>query len=174
MLKPALVGEDPPLLPPSEIPTLVDEHGHLALSWRLFLRRAALGRIDPDDVRRELDAQLQRLSGAGLTLDHIDTHQNLHLWPSIRQIVMELGELHDIRALRITRSGARTPVGTVVRRLAAGLQSACDEAGWVYPRASTGLDEAGHLDTPAMIDSLFRLAATGAPSPAPAIARSSS
>jgi predicted glycoside hydrolase/deacetylase ChbG (UPF0249 family) len=104
------------------------------------------------------------LRGAGLALDHIDTHQNLHLWPSIRQIVMELGELHDIRAVRITRSGARTPVGTVVRRLAHGLQAACDEAGWAYPRASTGLDEAGHLDTRAMIDALFRLAATGAPS----------
>ena len=77
---------------------------------------------------------------------------------------MELGELHDIRAIRVTRSSARSPVGTVVRRLAGGLQAACDEAGWVYPRASTGLDEAGHLDTPAMIDALFRLAATGAPS----------
>jgi predicted glycoside hydrolase/deacetylase ChbG (UPF0249 family) len=34
----ALVGKDPPLRPPSDIPTLVDERGGLARSWRVFLR----------------------------------------------------------------------------------------------------------------------------------------
>ena len=36
------------------------------------------------------------------------------------------------------------------------------ERGWAYAGASTGLDEAGHLDIPAMVAALGRLAATGA------------
>jgi predicted glycoside hydrolase/deacetylase ChbG (UPF0249 family) len=158
----AAVGEDPPLLSAREIPTLVDDRGRLPLSWRQFLPRAAAGRIDTDDLHREFGAQLQRLLDAGLTLDHLDTHQNLHLWPMVRRVVMDLGSLHGIRAIRVTRSTGRTPVGATVRRLARRLEQACHHAGWAYTGASTGLDEAGHLDEAAMIQSLFRLAATGA------------
>jgi predicted glycoside hydrolase/deacetylase ChbG (UPF0249 family) len=157
----AAVGEDPPLLSAREIPTLVDGRGRLPMSWRQFLTRAAAGRIDPDDLQRELGAQLQCLLDAGLTLDHIDTHQNLHLWPMVRRVVMELGEVHGIRAIRITRSTDRTPVGTTVRRLANRLEQACRHAGWACTDVSTGLDEAGHLDEPAMVQSLFRLASAG-------------
>jgi predicted glycoside hydrolase/deacetylase ChbG (UPF0249 family) len=158
----ALVGEDPPLLPAAEIPTLVDERGKLALSWREFLPRAAAGRIDPEDIHRELNAQIQSLVDAGLTLDHLDTHQNLHLWPSVGRVLMELGELYGVRAVRVTRSSARSPVGVTVRRLAARLERDCRHAGWAFPGASTGLDEAGHLAEGDMIQSIFRLAATGA------------
>ncbi len=157
----ALVGEDPPLLSAREIPTLVDARGALHLSWRQFLPRAAAGRIDPDDLRRELGAQIQRITAAGVTIDHLDTHQNLHLWPTVAAVVMELGELHGIRVIRVTRSAARSPVGTVVRRLAQRLERQLDLAGWAYAAASTGLDEAGHLDRTAMVNALFRLAASG-------------
>jgi predicted glycoside hydrolase/deacetylase ChbG (UPF0249 family) len=157
----AAVGEDPPLLTAREIPTLVDRRGRLPMSWRVFLPRAAAGRIDPDDLHREFGAQLQCLVDAGLTLDHLDTHQNLHLWPMVRRVVMDLGALHGIRAIRVTRSAGRPPIGVGVRRLARLLEQACDQTGWATPEASTGLDEAGHLDETAMIQALFRLAATG-------------
>ncbi len=160
----AVVGEDPPLLSAREIPTLVDRRGALHLSWRQFLPRVAAGRIDPDDLRRELGAQIQRLRDAGVTIDHLDTHQNLHLWPSVAAVVMELGELHGIRVIRVTRSAAHSPVGVVVRRLAHRLERQLDQAGWAFAAASTGLDEAGHLAQPAMIQSLYALASSGATS----------
>jgi len=160
----AVVGEDPPLLSAREVPSLVDSRGRLNLSWRQFLPRAAAGRIDADDLRRELGAQIERIRGAGVTIDHLDTHQNLHLWPSVRQVVMDLGEQHDIRVVRVTRSTARSPVGVVVSRLARDLERRCDRSGWTYAAASTGLDEAGNLHQRAMIDALRRLYATGAAS----------
>jgi chitin disaccharide deacetylase len=158
----AAVGEDPPLLSASEIPTLVDRQGRLPASWRQFLPLAAAGRIDPDDLHREFGAQLQRLVDAGVNLDHVDTHQNLHLWPVVRRVVMDLGAVHGIRAIRVTRSDARSPVGATVRGLARRLEQTCDRAGWAYPDASSGLDEAGHLDERSMLQALFRLASTGA------------
>jgi hypothetical protein len=66
--------------------------------------------------------------------------------------------------VRVTRSTARSPVGVVVRRLARGLERASRRAGVCFPATSTGLDEAGHLATPAMVAAIDRLAATGAPS----------
>lgn len=157
----AVVGEDPPLLSAREIPTLVDARGALANSWRTFLPRAAAGRIDPDDLRREFGAQFERIVSAGLSVDHVDTHQNLHLWPSVRDAVFDVGAQHDVRVIRITRSAARSPVGIVVRRLGRDLERRCSAAGWRFTDASTGLDEAGHLGTTAMVSSIFRLAASG-------------
>lgn len=160
----AAVGEDPPLSSASEIPTLVDRRGRLHLSWRTFLPAAAARRIDPDDLRREFSAQVERIRGAGIGIDHLDTHQNLHLWPMVRDVVMELGAREDAKVIRITRSKARSPVGWMVRRLARQLERLCDETGWAYPVASTGLDEAGTLDLAGMLTALGGIARGGAPS----------
>jgi hypothetical protein len=77
---------------------------------------------------------------------------------------MELGAERDVRVIRVTRSTARSPVGVVVSRLARDLERRCDRSGWTYAAASTGLDEAGHLDHRGMVDALRRLRATGAAS----------
>ena len=79
----ALVGEDPPLLSAREVPSLVDARGAFPLSYRTVVRRGLAGRIDPDDVRRELGAQLERVLGAGVPVTHVDTHQHTHLWPTV-------------------------------------------------------------------------------------------
>lgn len=155
----AVVGEDPPLLSAAEIPSLVDRRGRFHVSWRQFLPRAAAGRVDPDDLRRELSAQLDRLEQAGLRLDHLDTHQNVHLWPSVREVVLALGRERGIGAVRVTRSSAPGVTGAVVRRLATALVARCRTEGWCFPDVSTGLDGAGHLDASAMLVALRHLAA---------------
>ncbi len=158
----AAVGEDPPLLTAREVPTLVDRRGRMHYSWRQFLPLAAARRIDPDDLRREFSAQLDLLVSAGVTIDHLDTHQNIHLWPMVRDVVLDVGEARGVKVIRVTRSTAASVVGQTVRRLAAHLEARLDERGWAYAEASTGLDEAGNLDTPAMVRALDRLAGTGA------------
>lgn len=155
----AAVGEDPPLLGATEIPTLVNGKGRLRMSWREFLPAMAAGRIDPADLRREFAAQMERIVGAGLRPDHVDTHQNLHLWPAVRDVVLDIGDQYGVRAIRVTRSASSGTIGTVVRRLARRLERQAVARGWRVPEASTGLDEAGSLDTPSMITALFRLRA---------------
>lgn len=160
----AAVGEDPPLLTAVEVPTLVDRHGRFPMSWRQFLPRMAAGRIDPRDLRREFQAQLQRLRDAGLRLSHVDTHQHLHLWPRVAAVVLDLATEAGIPALRLTRSNARSAVGWTVRRLAAQLAERADQRGLRYTAAATGLDEAGTLDLPRMAAAVERLGASGAAS----------
>lgn len=158
----AAVGEDPPLLSAREIPSLVDADGRLWNSWRMFLPRAAAGRIDPDDLRREFAAQIEAVTAAGLTVDHFDTHQNLHMWPMVHDVVVELGEARGVRRLRMTRSRQWGPVGLTVRALARRSERRLSARGWVWPADYTGLDEAGAFGASEMVRALGRLAASGA------------
>jgi chitin disaccharide deacetylase len=155
----ALVGEDPPLLSAREIPTLVDRRGRLARSWRSLLPRVAARRIDLADVERELAAQVVAVEGAGVTVDHLDSHQHVHMFPGLRRVVVDVAHRFDVPAIRVTRAASRGPSGLLLRRLAATLVDELDADGIAYPLCSTGLDEAGGLDETRLLQVIARFAA---------------
>lgn len=157
----AAVGEDPPLLSAREVPTLVDRTGHFWLSWREFLPRAAAGRIDPEDLRREFAAQIERIRSIGVPLTHVDTHQHLHLWPLVQGVVLSLAAEAELSALRVTRSSARSPIGLYVRRLGARLAGTAAAAGFRQPASFAGLDEAGAMTGPVLSGAVAALARRG-------------
>jgi hopanoid biosynthesis associated protein HpnK len=72
------------------LPTLVDESGRLPRTSGEFLRRVVLGRINLDEVEREIAAQIARFQKTGLRLSHLDSHQHLHMFPPVFQIVRRL------------------------------------------------------------------------------------
>lgn len=160
----ALVGEDPPLLSAREIPTLVDERGRFPLTYRSVVGRAALRRIDPDDVRREFSAQIARLRAAGLDPTHLDSHQHVHLWPSIGRVVADLAVQEGIGAVRRPWSASRGPVGVGVRMLGRRLGRQLERSGLATTALYAGLDEAGRLDQPLFAAALARAADRAAPS----------
>lgn len=157
-----LVGEDPPLLSAAEIPTLVDDRGRLAPSWRTFVRRAALGRVDADDVRRECVAQLDLLQSAGLQLTHLDAHQHLHLWPSVAGVTIDLAVERGIPAIRLTRAHGWAPTSLGVRTLSARLGRRARGAGLVVTDDARGLEGAGHLREPRLVRAIDELGGGGA------------
>lgn len=107
----AMVGEDPPLLSSSEIPTLVDRAGRFSATWTAVVRGMLAGRVDPDDIAREFRAQLERVRSYDLTLTHLDAHQHLQLWPSVRDVVLALASEAGIEAVRVPRYRYASPVG---------------------------------------------------------------
>ena len=71
------------LLPPTEIPHLVDADGRLpddllAAALRWFFHRATRR-----ELGREIAAQFAAFHATGLTLDHVDAHNHMHLHPSV-------------------------------------------------------------------------------------------
>jgi len=154
----AAVGEDPPLLPPRAVPSLVGPNGHFPLSYPTVLRRAALGRLAVADIRREFRAQVERVLSDGLAVSHLDTHQHLHLWPSVARVVVELAREFGIPAVRLPRSHRRGPLALGVRVLGTGLGRRLDRAGLQRTADFAGLDEAGAMDRhlPTALDSLAR------------------
>jgi chitin disaccharide deacetylase len=156
-----LVGEDPPLLSRSEIPTLVDTFGRFPLDWRQVLRRSTLGSLDPADLRREFTAQLEALRQHGITPTHLDAHQNLHLWPPVLSVVFELAERHGVRTLRLPGTRRLGPVNAGVRSLAALARRRADRIGLRTPDHADGLDDAGHLGPEAIRRAVDRFCRVG-------------
>jgi chitin disaccharide deacetylase len=156
----AIVGEDPPLLTAAEVPTLVDRRGRLPLSYRTVVARAATGRLDPDDVAREMRAQLHRISEAEVKVTHLDTHQHTHLWPLVGRVVADLAVETGVPWVRAPTSRSRGPVGTVVRRLSVRLGDRLASAGLSCTDAYAGLDEAGRMDAAHFAEALTAVSST--------------
>lgn len=157
----AAVGEDPPLLSRAEVPTLFAGRGQLCETWSQFLRRAVVGRVDPDDVRREFRAQLGAVAELGLPITHLDAHQHLHLWPPMCELVLDLALEFGIEAVRVPRSRPSTVVGVGVTVLARRLARRAGAAGLRYPADAVGIDVAGRLDADLLPVVLAWLAARG-------------
>jgi predicted glycoside hydrolase/deacetylase ChbG (UPF0249 family) len=160
----ALVGEDRPLLSAAEVPTLVDRDGRFPLSYRTVVARGLARRIDPEDVRREFRAQLERVTGIGVGVTHLDTHQHTHLWPAVAGVVVDLARENGISSVRLPTSRRRGPVGSGVRLLAGRLRSRISRAGLTTTEDYAGLDESGVLDAARFAGTLRELARTGASS----------
>lgn len=141
----ALVGEDPPLLSAAEIPTLVDGRGRLAASWRRLLPRLMAGWVDPADVRRELATQLELVS-SHRPIGHVDTHQHVHLWPSVGAVVVDLAGSHGAAAVRVPRPSVHGPRSAAMSALADRLERSVRHAGLRSTDRFRGVDEAGRWD----------------------------
>jgi chitin disaccharide deacetylase len=82
--------EERAALDPGTLPTLVDETRRLPRNSTEFMRRALLTRISWDEVEREIAAQIARFQTTGLRLTHLDSHQHLHMFPPVFEIVRRL------------------------------------------------------------------------------------
>lgn len=98
-----LVGSLPPVLSPQEVPTLVDKDGLVAESYIPFIRRVMEGKIDYEQVYRELDAQMEKIMAQGLPITHVDSHQHMHILPPIWAIVQTLMKKYGLHRLRVPR-----------------------------------------------------------------------
>jgi len=89
-----------PVLPPSAVPDLVDEHGrfraNMALSGAaMFFLPHVRGQM-----RAEIRAQFEAFRATGLKLDHVTAHKHFHLHPSILSAVIELAKEFGAPAVR--------------------------------------------------------------------------
>jgi hopanoid biosynthesis associated protein HpnK len=82
------------------VPTLVGPEGRFAAHATELAGRQLAGRVSLREVKIELDAQIRRVRGAGLTVTHLDGHQHVHVLPGIARVVAELAAEHGIAAAR--------------------------------------------------------------------------
>jgi len=95
-----LVDGDP-VLPPSQIPTLVDPNtGCFPAKLTTFLSRLFTGRIAAAEIQAEASAQIRLLMSKGLGCTHIDTHKHTHMFPPVLRPVLRAARVAGIRAVR--------------------------------------------------------------------------
>ena len=96
----SLVGE-PCVAPPRELGALVDKDGMLPASYAAFARGYLTRRFTHREIRREVQAQLQRVLDAGIQPTHLDSHQHVHLLPGVFAIAVAAARAANIRVIRV-------------------------------------------------------------------------
>jgi predicted glycoside hydrolase/deacetylase ChbG (UPF0249 family) len=83
---------------------LTDARGRLLGDKRRFWRAALAGDVRPDAVRREVEAQLDRLAAVGLAATRVDGHQHVHALPGVREgLAAALAGRPEVRHVRLGR-----------------------------------------------------------------------
>jgi hopanoid biosynthesis associated protein HpnK len=91
------------VLPPSQIPDLVNEAGEfgdnpVAAGLRYFFNKGLYKQL-----KQEIEAQIQRVVDSGIALSHIDGHLNIHLHPTVFAFLTELMPRYGISSFRLSR-----------------------------------------------------------------------
>jgi len=100
------------VLPPTEIPGLVDAKG----AFDTNLVRAGFRYFFLPKVRRqlarEIRAQFEAFRASGLELDHVNAHNHLHLHPTVLGLILSIGREYGLRAVRVPDEPMSVPGAT--------------------------------------------------------------
>jgi hypothetical protein len=78
------------------------EISSLVMSDGIFYPRAIcekqliMGRINSDHIRREFQAQVDKFNASGLKMTHIDSHQHIHIFPKVFDVVAEFCACNEL------------------------------------------------------------------------------
>lgn len=79
--------------------TLTSKGGNFFSFW-IFLFLLAIGMIKKEDIRAEITAQIRFLLDAGIRPDMIDSHQHIHAFSPVAEIVHDLAQTYHIQHTR--------------------------------------------------------------------------
>ena len=81
------------------VPCLVHTDGTL-LSTRDVRTRALTGRLVPEQLEREIEAQVRSVLDAGVPVSHVDSHRHLHKFAQVRAALASVLPRLEIRRVR--------------------------------------------------------------------------
>jgi hopanoid biosynthesis associated protein HpnK len=90
-----------PVLPPKQIPRLVDETGRLRGDLARLGLDLAVSEAAREQMRAEIEAQFRAYHATGLALDHVNVHRHFHLHPIVAAMVIEAGARFGAQGLRV-------------------------------------------------------------------------
>jgi chitin disaccharide deacetylase len=154
------------LLPPRDIPGLVDSSGRFGNrlfveGWRYF----AL-----PQVRRQLEAEIRAqftaFARTGLILDHVNAHKHLHLHPTVLAKLIEIGREFGLPAVRVPAEplwfARRASRGALIGAVAltpwvALMKHRLAAAGIAHNDQIFGISASGSMEESSLLEILARL-----------------
>ena len=157
------------LLPPSQLPDLVDAQGRL--SARMFL--SALRCFFLPQVRRqlaaEIRAQFEAFRRTALPLDHVNAHKHFHLHPTLLEIILAVGRDFGLRTMRVPHEplwfaargsgGAGAAAAALLRPWTAMMRQRLRASGIACNDQIFGIGSTGAMDEATLLEILARLPA---------------
>ena len=117
-----------PTLPPSRVPTLVEDDGRFRRSWKPFIVACLRGKVSLAEVELELTAQIERLRDAGIRPTHLDAHKHVHAYPPVFALVARLAGRFGIPVVRVPYERWSPAAGDVRSHRSLGLQALLNAA----------------------------------------------
>jgi chitin disaccharide deacetylase len=155
---------------PERIPSLVGADGMfgqdaVASGFRYFFAPGVRAQL-----RIEIAAQIERFLATGLALSHLDGHMNVHMHPTVLDIILQLAEHYGIRAVRLTReplwpalrldrrhAARKAREAAIFTFLSRWAEHRLDRAGIRHPGRMFGLHQSGQVSEAYLLDLLPRL-----------------
>lgn len=112
-----------PVSSPEAVPSLAGDSGRFPRTWPVFVSRYLRGAVSRREIAAELRAQIERGLATGLPFSHLDSHQHIHMLPSVLRAVLGLAAEYNIRGIRWPRQRRGRPrAGTWLGRLGRAAQ----------------------------------------------------
>lgn len=121
-------------------------------------------------LRREIEAQIERFLQTGLPLSHIDGHLNIHMHPVVFDLLCELMPRYGITTFRLSREDLRSNLAIdrsrllgkaadafIFSKLAKRCRPALDRLGIGYAREVKGLLSSGRMTEAYLLKALETL-----------------
>ncbi len=154
------------VLPPPELPDLVDGRGrfaHSMVSDALRVFGSARARRQAAD---EIRAQFLAFRATGLELDHVNAHKHFHLHPTLLRLICDIGEEFGLRAVRVPQeplwfahaSGAAALTGALcLRPWLALMRRSLEARGLIHNDQVFGIACSGALNEATLLAILAQL-----------------
>ncbi len=104
------LNEAAPVAPSRNIAPLVGTENQLRPGFA-WLMRVAKTNAGIAAIEYELRAQIERVLHAGVTIDHLNSHQHVHMIPPIFELVCKLAAEYGVAAVRLSRELPHSPLG---------------------------------------------------------------
>lgn len=96
------ITEGQPILPPNKVPLLIREDNNF-FTYMIMIAKLVMNPSLIKQINEELKSQFSKLKKTGLKITHIDSHNHIHLFPSIFKKVLNCAKENNLYSLR-TRS----------------------------------------------------------------------
>ncbi len=84
-----------------DVPSLTNKNGLFEKDVYRFSLRASISKIHKEDIKKELEGQIKLAVSKFEDIDHIDSHQHIHILPQIYPIVLMLARKYKISFVRL-------------------------------------------------------------------------
>ncbi len=142
------------VLPPAQIPDLVDAKGQFPSAQFALGAKYAFRSDTRRQLAAEIRAQFAAYASTGLALDHADAHKHMHLHPTVGSLMLGIGRDFGLRAIRVpaeppaimARSGATATFGArTMHAWTAQLRTRARQAGMATADAVFGTAWSGRM-----------------------------
>lgn len=89
------------ILPASDIPDLVDANGSFSSNLVISGIKMFFVKRIKQQLKDEIRAQFEAFKATGLRLDHVNTHNHMHLHPTVFDAIVEIGKDYEMDAIRV-------------------------------------------------------------------------